>query len=55
MINLLNIKPKKRESFKKIDSTYTKKFMTARLNLELIQQEDKFSLPTKAMIETQMG
>lgn len=54
MINLLNIKPRKSAKAIKVDSSYTKKFMTARLNLELIQQEDKFSSPTKIMIETQM-
>lgn len=56
MINLLNFKPRKREKITpiKVDSSYNKKFMTARLNLELIQQEEKFSTPTKELIDTQI-
>jgi len=53
MIRLINSKRRQRPVIEKSGSSYYRKFMTARLNLEFIQQERKFSTPTKEIIETQ--
>ncbi|MDH5396792.1 MAG: hypothetical protein OEX02_01510 [Cyclobacteriaceae bacterium] len=51
MTHLITDNPRKKPKFAKVEPSYNKKFMMARLNLELILQEDKLSNPTKAMID----
>lgn len=53
MIQMIDTKRRPRPVIEKTESSYYKKFMTARLNLEFIQQEQKFSSPTKEIIDTQ--
>jgi len=42
---------KKRSVVQKNSTSYNEKFNTAKLNLELIQQEDNFSIPTRELLE----
>ena len=38
----------------KSGTSYLRKFMTAKLNLEILQQEKKFSVPTRELINSQL-